>query len=207
MRVDTGRLRVVGHDAADADALVDPNALTDAAVQPSDGEVPSPGGFIAAQRRRRGLSIEQLAVATKIPARSLELLEADRFEDLPGPVFVKGFLRCAARALGVSHHAVLELLYERERATLQARRHGRAEPRATTGVHAATNVRALPTTSGLGSIASRRAAAHGEPGPWSRLRASLPSAHALWWVVVAIAVAFLVLAAFNLAGAPVGQQS
>ncbi|MBX7084766.1 MAG: helix-turn-helix domain-containing protein, partial [Nannocystaceae bacterium] len=68
------------------------------------------------------MSIEQLASATKIPRASLELLEDDRYEGLPGPVFVKGFLRCAARALGVEVQTVMDLLYERERAALAARK-------------------------------------------------------------------------------------
>lgn len=71
------------------------------------------------------MSIEQLAAATKIPRRSLELLEEDRYDALPGPVFAKGFLRCAARALGVDVQTVMDLLFERERAALSARRRER----------------------------------------------------------------------------------
>ncbi len=71
------------------------------------------------------MSIEQLAAATKIPRRSLELLEEDRYDALPGPVFAKGFLRCAARALGVDAQTVMDLLFERERAALSARRRER----------------------------------------------------------------------------------
>jgi hypothetical protein len=71
------------------------------------------------------MSIDQLAAATKIPRRSLELLEEDRYDALPGPVFAKGFLRCAARALGVDVQTVMDLLYERERAALSARRRER----------------------------------------------------------------------------------
>jgi len=71
------------------------------------------------------MSIEQLAAATKIPRRSLEMLEEDRYDALPGPVFAKGFLRCAARALGVDVQTVMDLLYERERAALSARRRDR----------------------------------------------------------------------------------
>ena len=71
------------------------------------------------------MSIEQLAAATKIPRRSLEMLEEDHYDALPGPVFVKGFLRCAARALGVDVQTVMDLLFERERAALSARRRDR----------------------------------------------------------------------------------
>ncbi len=62
------------------------------------------------------MTLEDLAARTKIPRGSLEALEADRHEDLPGPVFVKGFLRCCARALHLEVDVVLELLLEQERA-------------------------------------------------------------------------------------------
>lgn len=90
----------------------------------ADG-VPSPGRYIKDQRKRQGMSIDQLAAATKIPRSSLELLESDQHDALPGPVFVKGFLRCCARALGLESEVVMELVYERERALLVARRRER----------------------------------------------------------------------------------
>ncbi len=198
-----------------------------------EDDLPSPGAYIEAQRLRRGMSIEQLAVVTKIPARSIELLEADRFDDLPGQVFVKGFLRCCARSLGVSQQAVMDLLYERERAMLQARRKDRGAERppersdasdravapAPAKPVAKTRAKKGARTEGPDTVAPAneavpmprpprvrsggRPAARG-PSPVERLRELVPSAHALLWIVVAIFVAFLVLAAFNLAGAPVG---
>ena len=75
--------------------------------------VASPGRYIKEQRKRQGMSIDQLAAATKIPRTSLQFLEADEHEALPGPVFVKGFLRCCARALGIEAEVVMELVYER----------------------------------------------------------------------------------------------
>ncbi|HEY8376131.1 MAG TPA: helix-turn-helix domain-containing protein, partial [Nannocystis sp.] len=76
MRVPTGRLRIVSTQPAEV------------------GEVhegpPSPGRYIREARQRRGMSIEQLALDTKIPRASLEALEEDRFSALPGPVFVRG---------------------------------------------------------------------------------------------------------------------
>ena len=97
MRVDTGRLRVVAGEALDP-------------VMAEEGEAPSPGAYIKHHRLRRGMSLEQLAMATKIPRSSLVLLEDDRFEELPGMVFAKGFLRCCARTLGLEEDTVLGLL-------------------------------------------------------------------------------------------------
>jgi cytoskeletal protein RodZ len=44
---------------------------------------------------------------TRIPAATLDALEADRFDDLPGEVFIRGFLRSYAQALGMAPDAVL----------------------------------------------------------------------------------------------------
>ncbi|MBL9106912.1 MAG: helix-turn-helix domain-containing protein [Myxococcales bacterium] len=72
------------------------------------------------------MSIEQLAIDTKIPRASIEALEEDRFGALPGPVFVKGFFRCCARSLELDAETVLSLLHEHERA-LQQIKSGRRE--------------------------------------------------------------------------------
>lgn len=183
MRVDTGRLRVVvPDDALGALPADDPDDVGD------DG-VASPGAYIQKHRLRRGLSLDQLSVATKIPRASLELLEEDRFGELPGPVFVKGFLRCAARALSLTPDAVMELLYERERAALVARRQSRpgTAPHATPAV-----APKLPPR------VKNPPAADGHA--WPRLRSLAPNPHFLLWILVALFVAFLVLAAFNLVG-------
>jgi cytoskeletal protein RodZ len=192
MRVDTGRLRVVPPDTALAAHLDDLDDLGELPELEDDG-ISSPGAYIRKHRLRRGLSVEQLAVATKIPRSSLELLEDDRYGDLPGPVFVKGFLRCAARALSLSPDAVMELLYERERAALQARRQSRP----------VTGALPVPAGTSKAKAPSRVRAKTPPPSPgavWVRLRAILPGPHVLLWILVAMFVAFLVLGAFNLVG-------
>lgn len=45
------------------------------------------------------MSIAEVARATRVPASSVERIEADRFDELPGEVFVRGFLRAYARAI------------------------------------------------------------------------------------------------------------
>ncbi|NVB41932.1 helix-turn-helix domain-containing protein [Pseudenhygromyxa sp. WMMC2535] len=151
----------------------------------------TPGAYIRVHRQRQGISLDQLAASTKIPRRQLELLEADRFEELPGVVFTKGFLRCCARALDLDPDAVMALLYEREREQLRARR------------------REAVASAGPSSVIrpddSRRASAH-QPNLAYQVRAwvverldHLPSARILMWLVVAILVAIVVLIAFTLA--------
>ena len=145
---------------------------------------PPPGPYLKAQRKRRGMSLDQLAAATKIPRPQLELLEADRYDELPGMVFTKGFLRCCARALELDPDTVLGLLYERERTQLRKRRR-----------------EALPDGKPLSSARSPT-----RPGPAGAIQArlaewvsQLPSARILLWVVVALLVALVVFIAFTLA--------
>lgn len=65
------------------------------------------GTFLRREREDRGLSLDEIADVTRIPATSLSLLEEGRFEALPGDPFVRGFLRAYARALGVQTDDVL----------------------------------------------------------------------------------------------------
>ncbi len=184
MRVDTGRLRIVGEprglSAASAEEVRSPGEAG------SDGE-PLPGAYIRAQRKRLGMSLDQLAALTKIPRRQLELLEDDRYAELPGLVFAKGFLRCCARALDLDPDAVIGMLYEQEREQLRAKR------RETSGV-------GIHVPAGFGK--------HGRSNGVSRWVATqldrLPSAQILMWLIVALIVALIVLAAFTLAS---GQAS
>ncbi len=74
----------------------------------NDGPL-SIGASLRRERELRGMSVEEVARATRIPLASVERLEADRFDDLPGEVFVRGFLRAYARAVGVDGDEVLAL--------------------------------------------------------------------------------------------------
>jgi cytoskeleton protein RodZ len=57
------------------------------------------GSTLRNARVQHGLTIDQVAQDTRISARFLEALEADRFEELPAPVYVRGFLRSYANYL------------------------------------------------------------------------------------------------------------
>lgn len=59
------------------------------------------GRYLRQRREARGMSLSELSRVTRIPAASLEAVEADRFDELPGEVFVRGFLRAYAQALGL----------------------------------------------------------------------------------------------------------
>jgi cytoskeleton protein RodZ len=60
----------------------------------------SVGGYLRALRLGKQVSLEEMARATRVGSHQLEALEADRFADLPAPVFVKGFIRAYCHSLG-----------------------------------------------------------------------------------------------------------
>jgi cytoskeletal protein RodZ len=52
-------------------------------------------------RTRQSLEFEEMELRTKIRAKYLRLLEEERFDQLPGHTYTKGFLRVYADALGL----------------------------------------------------------------------------------------------------------
>lgn len=65
------------------------------------------GTFLRRERELRGIALDEVADATRIPVRQLERLEEDRFAELPGEVFIKGYLRAYARSVGLSSDEVV----------------------------------------------------------------------------------------------------
>ena len=65
------------------------------------------GQYLRWQREQRRMSLEEVARATRVPMVSLEKIELNRFDELPGEVFVRGFLTAYARAVGLEAEDVL----------------------------------------------------------------------------------------------------
>ncbi len=65
------------------------------------------GHALKQEREERRLSIEELSSTTRIPRKTLECLEQDRFEDLPSGVFVRGFIKAYASAVHIDADEVL----------------------------------------------------------------------------------------------------
>jgi hypothetical protein len=59
------------------------------------------GNNLREARIRRGIELAQVAADTQIRSRYLRALEDERFEDIPGSVYAKGFLRTYADYLGL----------------------------------------------------------------------------------------------------------
>ena len=55
----------------------------------------------AAKRRERGISLNQIATATKISIRSLQAIEEGDFRKLPGGIYNTSYIRQYARAIDV----------------------------------------------------------------------------------------------------------
>jgi cytoskeletal protein RodZ len=65
------------------------------------------GRYLKKRRESRAMSVEEISRATRIPVVSIERLENDHFDDLPGEVFVRGFLKAYARAVALPMDEVL----------------------------------------------------------------------------------------------------
>jgi len=53
-------------------------------------------------RERKNLSLDDVSNVTKIGSRMLQAIEEERFDQLPGGVFNKGFIRAYAKHLGLN---------------------------------------------------------------------------------------------------------
>lgn len=77
----------------------------------NDGGV---GVALAGERRAQGLSLEQVAAASRIRVVHLQALERDDLDALPGPVYARGYLRSYAALLGLDPEPLLARLAPRE---------------------------------------------------------------------------------------------
>lgn len=69
---------------------------------PPPGPGPSFGEELRKEREIRGISLAEIAEATKVSKRFLGAIENDDFKTLPAPVFTRGFVREYARYLGLN---------------------------------------------------------------------------------------------------------
>lgn len=65
------------------------------------------GEFLRQEREKRGITLDQVASATKINVRVLHFLESDQYSDLPAKPFVRGFVNSYARFIGLDVQVVL----------------------------------------------------------------------------------------------------
>lgn len=63
--------------------------------------MPSFGEKLKLEREKKKITLEQISATTKISTRMLHALEEDKFAQLPGGIFNKGFIRAYARTVGL----------------------------------------------------------------------------------------------------------
>lgn len=66
------------------------------------------GEELRKEREIRGISLREIADATKISHRFLEAIENNDYKNLPAPVFTKGFIKEYAHYVGLSADSILD---------------------------------------------------------------------------------------------------
>src|SRR5213080_2122012 len=75
---------------------------------PTDRSVGDFGGRLRDARERRGVSLRQIANATKISVAVLEALERNDIARLPGGIFGRAFVRSYAVEVGLDPEATIQ---------------------------------------------------------------------------------------------------
>lgn len=70
------------------------------------------GSYLRHERELRGVPLEEISGATKIHIRFLQALEDNKFEELPGQVFIKGYIRSYADTIGSDAQEMLNIYEE-----------------------------------------------------------------------------------------------
>jgi cytoskeleton protein RodZ len=70
------------------------------------------GSYLKHERELRGVPLEEISGATKIHIRFLKALEENSFDELPGEVFVKGYIRSYAKIIGSDVEELLNIYKE-----------------------------------------------------------------------------------------------
>ena len=65
------------------------------------------GGSLKREREMRGVALDEISSATRISTRFLQALENEQWDQLPGGVFNRGFVRAVARYLGLDEESMV----------------------------------------------------------------------------------------------------
>jgi len=121
-----------GVEANDVDAVSEPETVSAPTVggfedlDDGDPDAPWDGARLRRSRLARGIDLDAIATVTKVNPSYLRFLEEDRFDALPAPVYVRGFVEAYARYLGLEARSVAASYVERsQRHDGQPRRRGR----------------------------------------------------------------------------------
>ena len=87
-----------------------------------------PGAMLRRAREERRLSIEDVAQELRLAPRIVEALEADAYDRLPGPTYVRGYLRNYAQFLGLPPQRAIDMYNARPEAAAPAQLGTRPAP-------------------------------------------------------------------------------
>ncbi len=107
-----------------------------------------PGQRLKRGRELRGLSLADVAASLKLSLRFIEAIEQDRYDQLPEPVFVRGYMRSYARLLQLDEADVVAKFDQ----ALEARQGVLQENDAVHPAHALRHRRRLSRLAWVGSI-------------------------------------------------------
>ena len=79
------------------------------ANEAEDSTQVKPGAQLANTRAQKSLTAEYVAGKLHLRVRVIQLLEADDYQNMPEPVFIKGYLRAYAKLLDIPHQPLLDL--------------------------------------------------------------------------------------------------
>ena len=85
----------------------------DASLNPASSDPPAPGAMLRAARERTHYTVRDIAAQLRLATRVIEALEADRYNELPAPAFVRGYLRGYANLLQLPVKPIIEA-YDRK---------------------------------------------------------------------------------------------
>jgi cytoskeleton protein RodZ len=100
-----------------------------------EGGVAAFGEQLRREREERGVAVEAICNATKVPIRHIHALEAGAYRELPGGVFRRGFVRSYLGALGLEEGSWMERFEQ------SCRESGVGEPAETAWMTFAENVK------------------------------------------------------------------
>jgi cytoskeleton protein RodZ len=75
---------------------------------PIDKSILSIGQFLRAERQEKNIALEKIAIETRVSVDILRAIEKEDYKRLPAEVYIKGFLRAYARAVGIDGDEVVE---------------------------------------------------------------------------------------------------
>ncbi|MGQ0734601.1 MAG: helix-turn-helix domain-containing protein [Acidobacteriota bacterium] len=74
-----------------------------------ESEVVDVGGWLRASREAAGVSLRSIADTTKLSMRTLEALERNRIDQLPGGIYRRAIVRAYANEIGLDPEATLRV--------------------------------------------------------------------------------------------------